>query len=454
MPLGRLSRALAPRRYGPWALLAALAVWTAAGFVGARRPEPDLMPFLKRAFPFANYERVSRGTFVASREGQVLGWGAAASAAGYGGAMTVAIATGPDRTIRAVALLDYRDTPGLRGSLQPLLASVAGRAIEAPLAIGEDLDAVTGATFSSRGVAAAARAAADGVAGRVRAGGGGGALGAPEATLLLLFGAALVGRHRRRLAPEARSVVRSLVLLVSLASLGFLWNRPWVIAFPVRLATGDWPPIPGHLYWYLLLLALLVGFDRSGRSPWCPWLCPFGAAQDLLGLPTGARRRRLAARRLFLAAKALLLVVAVASALVYRSPGAASFEVFAALFRGRGSPQQVAVLVCVGLAALVVSRPFCHWLCPVDVLERTLAAFRRQMLPRRGRAPGPALLPVVTARSSVSPLRRLRDRALTGLGILCVALVVLHLVTSFSTLSAGNQFGLMSETFVSARPSP
>lgn len=454
MALGRLARVLEPRRYALWAVLAALALWAGAWLLGARRPEPDLLPFLKRAFPFADYRQTAPGTYRVSRAGEWVGWGAAGSATGYGGAVTVALASDVTGTVRAAALLEYRDTPGLGGSMQPLLASLAGRGVETPLAIGEDLDAVTGATFSSGGVAAAARAAAERIVGRPREARRGPAFGAPEAAVVLLFATAWLARHRRRLSPQARSLLRSLVLLASLATLGFLWNRPWVIAFPARLAAGDWPSLPGHLYWYLLLLALLVGFDRSGRSPWCPWLCPFGAAQDLVGLAGGARRRRLGARRFFLAAKTLLLVAAVASALAFRSPAAASFEVFAALFRGRGSPQQVAVLVFVGLAALVVSRPFCHWLCPVDVLERTLGGLRRRLFGTRRKGLRTTLLPVVPVELPAGPLRRLRDRVLTAVGVFCLALVIVHLVSAFRAVSAGNQFGLMSETYVAAQAAP
>ncbi|MCB1008083.1 MAG: FMN-binding protein [Acidobacteria bacterium] len=448
------------RRAGFVLLAFALGLWGVAGIAGGRRPEPDLLPFLKRAWPMASYDRRADGVVVVRRQGEAIGYGASASAAGYGGPITVALAVTPAGAIHAAAFLEYRDTPGLRPSVQGLLGEIVGRSVRDPLAVDDDLDAITGATQSSLGVAAATRGAAERLAERAAVGQGSLALGAPEGVLLLLFALALYGRHNRKLATRSRRSLRWLALVGSFATLGWLWNRPYVLAFPLRLAAGDWPALSSYLYWYLLLALLLLGFDRTGRGPWCPWLCPFGAAQDVVGLVGGARRRRPAAPRLFRWLKRLLLVAAVALGLYYRSPGAASYEVFATLFRGEGSSLQVAILVFVGASALFVARPFCHWLCPVDGLERGLRFLRARGLHALGRgrrtAPAPrsgSLLPVVASRPvrvPRDPLRVLRDRVFVGVGLLCAALVVAHLASAFGAMSRGSQSGLMSESFAVA----
>lgn len=129
-----------------------------------------------------------------------------------------------------------------------------------------------------------------------------------------------------------------------------------MIAFPVRLLAGDFPSWRTHLYWYLLLGSLLFASSRTGRNPYCPWICPFGAAQDVIGLPLGARRRRIPHALLFAWVKGALLWLAVFLGLLYRSPGGASYEVFAMLFRLSGTGFQAAILVIVLLAALLFSR--------------------------------------------------------------------------------------------------
>lgn len=454
-------RSLSRRATLPFLVLAA-AVWAWTAWAGHQRPGPDLYPFLKKAWPDADFRERPSGGFTVSRRGEALGAAAAASADGYGGPITVVVGMGPDGRIASVALHEYRDTPDLLKSTRRLLVPLLGKRQGDPFRLGEDVDGITGATFSSRGIVEAAGAAVAVLAERGAAPGTRApavGFGAPETTLLLLFALAAFGRHRRSLSARARSLLRTLVLLASLATLGFLFDRPWVIAFPIRLLAGDWPAWQTHLYGYLLLAGLLlIGFDHSGRGPYCPWICPFGAAQDLVGRLGGARRRRPGHALLFTWVKRLLLVGAVAVALVHRAPGAASYEVFGTLFRGAGTALQVGVLGFSLLVAVFVSRPWCHWLCPVDPLERGLAALRRRLVRLAGRAGAPApprghpRLPVAAPLAPPrDPLRRARALAVTAVGLFCLALTLAHLADRFSRQSRGAQAGLLGETFVAAR---
>lgn len=450
-------RSLSRRATLPFCVLVALG-WVWAWHAGARRPAPDLYPFLKKSWPGADFRELAGGAFEVSRSGAPLGFAAAAGADGYGGPITVVVGTGADGRVTGVALVEYRDTPDLLKSTRRLLGSLLGKRDGEPFRVGVDVDGVTGATFSSRGIVEAAGAAVAAIAergGPARAARREVEFGAAETTLLLLFALAAFGRHRRALSARARSWLRGATLLASLATLGFLFDRPWVIAFPIRLLAGDWPPWQTNLYGYLLLGGLLVVFDRSGRGPYCPWICPFGAAQELAGRLGGARRRRPGAALPFTWIKRLLLAAAVALALAYRAPGAASYEVFGTLFRGTGTPFQIGVVVFALAVAVFVSRPWCHWLCPVDPLERGLAGLRRRLLRRVGAAGAPArarvLLPVVAAPPPArDPLRRARGVAVAAVGLLCLALTVAHLHDRFSRQSRGAQSGLLGDTFVAA----
>jgi len=451
------------RRVGPPFLAFALLTWAWAWKKGAERPEPDLYPFLKRVWPGALYVPLSGGIFEARRDGRALGYAAPGTAAGYGGPLTLAVATSPDGRICSLAILEYRDTPDLMRGATRVLGSLLGRRPADGFEVGRDVDAVTGATFSSRGLALAARDGAVAVAerGRVRPGGARMPLrlGAPEVALVLLFAAGTVGRHRPRLAPRIRRLLRVGTLLASLATVGFLWNRPWTVAFPIRLLSGDWPSCTTHLYWYLLLAGTLLAFDQTGKNPYCPWLCPFGAAQDLIGLVGGARRRRVPSPLLFTWVKRALLWLAVLLGLLNRSPGAASFEVFAAFFRLSGTGFQYAILAIVLVTAVFVRRPFCAWSCPVDTTERAAGRLRVRVLrlvgrraehPRRRR---PILLTVTAASRPPAPVgRRLRNGLLTTAGLVCALLVLGHLHERLGAQGRGTEEGLLGRTFVSSSP--
>lgn len=433
-----------------WAFV--LVTWGAAAWLGAQRPEPDLHPFLKRAWPGARYEAQGAGRFRATRDGVLLGYAATGSDFGYGGSMTLAVAVTPDGRLHSLAVLEYRDTPDLFARARGLLARLVGKSHADPFRVGEDVDAVSGATFSSRGLANAALAGARRIAERAPLSAQAGQaveLGGPELALGALLLLTLLGRGRTWLGPRGRRALRLGALLLGLATLGFLFARPWVIAFPARLLAADWPAWRTHVYWYALLAAVLLSFDRTGKSPYCPWLCPFGAAQDLLGTATGAHRRRLRAGPLFAWVKRLLLWLAVLLGLLFHAPGAASYEVFAALFRWTGSSWQFAVLFFTAVAALVARRPFCHWACPVDAAEQALRPVRRALLTRAGLRPRVVLplAPAAPAARGLDEIERFRGRALAAVGLFCAGLLLGHLHERFSAQAAAARENLLGETF-------
>jgi hypothetical protein len=268
-------RELSRRATGPF-LAFALLSWAIAGWVGSQRPEPDLLPFLKRAWPMADFTRLPSGAWEVERRGELVGHAAWGRGAGYGGAIVVAIGVEPRGAVASAAFLEYRDTPDLMRSTRALLASFLGRPASEPFEVGRDVDAVTGATASTRGVAAATRDAlaklpaggdsAPGATERV-------AFGAAEVALLVLMAGGVVAGGRSPLRGRPLEIARRTTQLASLVTIGFLFDRPWVIALPLRLLTGEIPSWRTHLYGYLLLVYLLVVFARSGRNPYCPWLC-------------------------------------------------------------------------------------------------------------------------------------------------------------------------------------
>ena len=236
---------------------------------------------------------------------------------------------------------------------------------------------------------------------------------------------------------------------MSLATIGLLWNRPWVIAFPTRLLTGDWPSWTTHLYWYILFGGILLVFNRTGKNAYCPWICPFGAAQDVIGLVGGARRRRVPNALLFTWVKRVLLWLAVLLGLLHRAPGAVSYEVFAALFRLSGTGFQFAILAivlddapCREPAVLQLGLPRGH-----DRADRPLRPRARAPSPGpRGRAASsapadPPRRPIPSRAPHGPGLPPLAQRVLTAAGLLCALLVLGHLHERLSAAGQGRPGG-------------
>jgi polyferredoxin len=66
--------------------------------------------------------------------------------------------------------------------------------------------------------------------------------------------------------------------------------------------------------------------------------------------------------------------------LVLRRPGIASYEPFATLFDLRGTGIEWAFLIVIILVSLVMFRPFCAYLCPLDPVVDFIASGRRWAL--------------------------------------------------------------------------
>jgi NosR/NirI family nitrous oxide reductase transcriptional regulator len=105
----------------------------------------------------------------------------------------------------------------------------------------------------------------------------------------------------------------------------------------------------------------------DNKNPYCEWFCPFGATQECVGAIGRAKVRSPGKFRPYL--KWLhrgLAWLAIVLALIFRDPGISSYEVFSAMFDGVGSTLTFAVLGIVLLASLVIKRPWCTYLCPLQ----------------------------------------------------------------------------------------
>lgn len=116
---------------------------------------------------------------IAGYEGETLkGYVYTATGNGYGGQMQVIVAVDGEGKIIKAAVLTQKETPGLgtKTTLPGFLDQLKGRTLDPALELkklGGEIDAVTGATISSKAVLSAARSALEMEARRNKAGGGG-----------------------------------------------------------------------------------------------------------------------------------------------------------------------------------------------------------------------------------------------------------------------------------------
>ncbi len=365
-------------------IIGTVLVVVAAWIYGYLAAGADVTPLVQNVLPGATRIEATGQLWAGYDEaGELVGFAAAAASPGYGGPIEMLVGVDPAGNILAVTVIEQRESPGFFRLVErsELVAEYSGQAITSPLQLGNDLDAVTGATVSAEGVASAVRAAArdiaaDGLNAPLPAEKRPIKVGGPELVLLLLFASGYVGHKLRGGVWKQR--VRWGTLIAGMIFIGFVYTAPLTITMVVSLLSGYWPDWHNNLYWYLLIGGILFVTTVDAKNPYCSWFCPFGAFQECLAAVSHAKLYR--PRDLNMPLKWLqrgLALTAIVLGLILRRPGVVSYEPFATLFDVRGTGVQWIFVVMIIFASLIMYRPFCNYLCPIDPVVDLIAATRR-----------------------------------------------------------------------------
>lgn len=309
---------------------------------------------------------------------------------GYGGPLDLVVRVDAEGRLMGYLTLAGRETPAYAALLGDWRQGLAGRDLFAPDPFA-DIDTVSGATITAdavlRALERSGRAFAHEVLGReVGEDAGGTAPGPGLDVFVLLALAVLAILLRTRPDPRLRRAWLVVVLLVT----GFWLNAQYSTQQVFALLGGELPGLRLSVAAFFVVgVPLLVLFFGN---VYCGWLCPFGAAQELVG-DVGRRRWDTDPHREIWrfgrAVKyALLAVVLVAVALTGRREILGA-DPLVTLFSGSaaGTPLTLAVLAL--LLSLVFGRFFCRNLCPAGaflaLLNRVTLLRRWLPKPRTGR---------------------------------------------------------------------
>ncbi len=370
------------RIIGVLAFMTIVAAW----IIGSSNSHFDLESVLSRVMPQAErFEKLDSRTYavyLSKSPDALIGYVTTGEANGFSGPLKVAVAVDLQGKMLALDVVDHRETPAWfeRVKASSFLDSMMGKSYADPFQINEDIDGVTGATFTTRAIAESVlqgsrRIAADQLgfetppitASEIN-------FGFRESILILLFVLVFVA-HRRGFRYTRQ--LRRLSLTVGLVTLGFLYNSPLSLAYINKFLLGFWPEWQTHLYWYLLIVGILWVFIVSNRNAYCHWFCPFGTVQECIGAVGG--KKIISARRYRRPLQWLTRTIvwgAIVLALLFRSPGLTSYEVFDSMFTGKGSSLQFILLGIVLLSALVLRMPWCTYFCPITPLMDYLRMVR------------------------------------------------------------------------------
>ena len=308
---------------------------------------------------------------------------------GYGGPVPLKIHI-KDGRVAAVEAEPNAESPDFFNRAKTLLNHWQGKEVDEALA--EEVDAVSGATFSSRaiianmqrGLAYAKQHGQWSVDGSVGAlgtsappivGGEDGSVGALEtgaspivALVVVLLGAVVpLFYNNRRL--------HLVQLAVNVVVLG-LWTGTFVsyTLFMRIFAGGVSLSAIGALAAPLLMLIVALIYPLAGRSGhYCANICPFGSAQELAG-KLSRRKLRITPRVLKLLSVLRNLLWGVLMALLLTGTCTAwiDYELFTAFLYSSASVW-VTVLAALFLVLSVwVPRPYCRFVCPTGALIKSV----------------------------------------------------------------------------------
>lgn len=294
---------------------------------------------------------------------------AAPEVKGYAGPINLLLSVDKAGEIVGLTYLESDETPSYIGDIDRWLDSLVGTDLAAgPLSLGR-VDALSGATVSSKAVLEAvnrsARQATEAAFGEpmpapasVSASRVDAAFWVTLALLFVFFPVYLSASERARLVFQ----------VASLGILGIWLNTPITEVDLVNLSLGHAAsPSENPQRWLLLgfigLTALLFG------PVWCGYLCPFGALQELasrLGRVLGLRSypdRRLEQRVRWL--KFLLLAFVLVAVWLSGEPTWASFDPMQYAFGGRLEGWMLLLVILVVGGSLVYVRFWCRYFCPL-----------------------------------------------------------------------------------------
>lgn len=372
----KMSKRDRTKRWERWLAIAAIATIVIAWIAGSLLESSDTMPAIEAAMPEADrFEHVNSDTFAAyanQSEETLIGYVTLGEAVGYGGPIVVAVGLDLEGNVVETAVADHVETPSFfkRVMNAGFTEQLMGKTYSDGFQLNEDLDGITGATYTARALAEATLQGTQRIANQQL----GFAVetppppnivfGIPEITVLALYTVGYFA-HQRKF--KYKKQARWGMLITGMVVLGFWFNLPLTISKINTFLLGFWPQWQTNLYWYFLIGGLFLVLTVDNKNAYCAWFCPFGAVQECMGAIGGAKLsgpRKY--RRFFVWLQRGLAWCAIMIAMVFRNPGLSSFEIFGTLFSLTGSTIMFALLGIILIMSLFVKRPWCNFLCPLD----------------------------------------------------------------------------------------
>jgi NosR/NirI family nitrous oxide reductase transcriptional regulator len=309
------------------------------------------------------------------------GYGVLSQASGYGGPITVLTGIDHDGQIINIKIIENFETPMYlhRIVADGYLERFTNKHISTTLKVGENLDAITGATVTAEGIAAAVRKANEQIGfqefGMAETSHNRIEVGLSEIILILLFILIIFSKWKKT------NKLRTYILIFSVFFLGFKLNALLNLGNFASLISGNIPSFFERPFWFILLFGTILLLLTSGINYYCTWLCPFGAVQEGINKSLGIVKIRVP-KKFSMRAKDMRLTLtwlALMTAFLGVNPSIASYEPFTAFFSGQANLGQWLIMLITLLLSIFIYKFWCRFFCPAGAILDLIASSKRNI---------------------------------------------------------------------------
>ena len=213
----------------------ALVLILVAWLIGNKIENSDIVSSIKSGMQDINeLEEIELGSYKAYNSAhEFLGYITVESSMGYGGPMQMAIAVNQNGIISQLSVINSKDTPTYLEKVvsEKFLDEIKGKSYKDAFVLDDDVDGVSGATYSSRAILEASKKGNRFIASKflslevskekepsIQ-------FGIPEIILILLF---TIGYFAHKRTFKYTKVARWGTMLVGLFVIGFYYNQPFL----------------------------------------------------------------------------------------------------------------------------------------------------------------------------------------------------------------------------------
>ncbi len=369
--------------------------------IGQIAAEPDFEPLLQKQMPDHTLTRVTEaeGGQIVFRDETEGNYVVISEAEGYGGPLVVGIRVSAEGKIAEILSLQNKETPAFYEKVKKehFFRQFAGKVVSDDFLLGEDIDAVSGATITSLGYTTAVRNAMH-IAATAHF-----KLkptwkqpewtfGLNEIGLIGVFALAFLVTYVKGPVSKYGKFVMP---VVALAFVGFYTNTALSVGQLAGIVLGFIPDFRQHLMWWIMMVGTIGSVLILGRNIYCGQVCPFQYVERGLNKISGINLAvKPGVQRASRAVVAWMTWAALMLIFLSTHPTLGSYEPFAMMFSLTGLGVQWYILPLSLIGSFFVLNFWCRLFCPVGLVLNESVRLRRSALGKIPVRKAPAAKPV------------------------------------------------------------